>query len=110
MPRIWLPMTKGLQGATPQNERQDLLNRLHECRVLVPGADTLDIIHLRDLVQKEEDKLAVQQLKEDAEAESGRNLVHKMDPNQVRLAMREYLDWKRMKKGLKPVYDNDNNQ
>jgi hypothetical protein len=101
-------MTRGLQGREPNDERQDLMNRLHECRVLVAGASTMDIIHLRDLVQKEEDKVAAQKLKEDTEAEVGRNLVHKMDPNQVRLAMREYLDWKRMKKGLKPVYDNDN--
>jgi len=53
---LWLPIRSQLRPV--REERDLLLNRLVELRVLVPGAKDLELSELRDLVQWQEERKA----------------------------------------------------
>lgn len=100
MPRLYLPI-----GSKPHlvedTERQRLKNRLWELRVLVPEADQLELSHLRDIVQSQEHKIAAQQARESALVNLGQQIVNAMSPEQVKGALKEFLDWRRKRQGIK---------
>lgn len=55
MVQLLLPR-KSIPYPFPQDEREELMNKLYHLRVMVPGANDLEIEHLRDLVQYQEKK------------------------------------------------------
>ena len=88
----------------PQNEREDLLQRMYNTRSLILGAEQMEIEELRDLVQAQEGK----------EKEGYYQKVMPMHKGAVRGsveyiqaqgALREYAAWRRKKReaeGLAP--------
>lgn len=58
MAQLWLPLGRPLYGV-PKDEREELLNRLYTLRVLIPGARTMELQELRDLVQWQEERAEV---------------------------------------------------
>jgi hypothetical protein len=90
--RIYLPMQPPV--FFPQNERDQLINRLYELRYLVPDAKTLDIMHLRDIVQYAEEKAVAEKV---ARIKAGAEIAAKMPPEQVKAALSEFIK-KRNKK------------
>lgn len=54
--QLWLPIRSMLRPV--QSERDELLNRLIEIRVIIPGAQEMEIQELRDLVQWQEERTA----------------------------------------------------
>ena len=58
MPRIWLPIGKPRQGAS---ERDQIVLRLRELGVHVPGAHEIDISHLREILAWQEERAATVQ-------------------------------------------------
>jgi hypothetical protein len=57
MAELWLPMRAMVRPVN--SERDELLNKLIELRVRVPGAEELEISELRDLVQWQTERRAV---------------------------------------------------
>ncbi len=97
-PRFWLP--PGKLNPTPLDEKDHLLNEIKELGYFIPGARDLEIPYLRDLrdscIEKKKD-----QDEADAKAEeAGRQTVASMDPKQIQGALREYLKWRRKKRGI----------
>jgi len=92
--RLWLPA--GLPPRPfPRDERDILLNRLWTARYLVPRAETLELSHLRDIVNYAEERTR-------QELERQRRIVtppQKMSREQVKGALKEYLDWRKRKTG-----------
>jgi len=79
----------------PQTERDVLKNKLHELRYLVPDADTLDIQHLRDITQYAEHKVVAEKL---ARIQAGAEIAAKMSPEEVKKALKEYIQWRQRKR------------
>lgn len=102
--RIWLPTHK-YSGPYPfpQNEREELLQRLYKTGTLLPDARTMDISALRDYVQAQEDK--IRQGHYNKIAPSKRKDLSLDELKQVRGALKEYFNWRRKKLqslGLRP--------
>lgn len=101
MPRIFLPIGRP-PVINPQTEREVLKNKLYELQYLVPDADTLDISHLRDLVQYAEQKVVAEKL---ARIKAGAEIASKMSPKEIQKALKDYIQWRKRKRsaaGLDP--------
>ncbi len=97
-PRFWLP--PGPLNPVPLDEKDHLLNEIKELGYFIPGASDLEIPYLRDLRDSCKEKKIKQDEADEKAAEAGRKAVEDMDPAQVRGALKEYLDWKRKKRGI----------
>ena len=106
MPRLWLPTHKYSRPyPNPQNEREDLLNRLYATRTMIPGSKTMDIHELRDRVEQQECKEREGYYDKHAKKKAA---VSAAKREQAIGAMREFADWRRKRKqaaGLIKKYD-----
>ena len=96
MSRLWLP-TGSKPHPFPSGEREELMNRLWTARYLVPGAKTLELSELRDLVQFAEGRNQERLNVEEAKVRAGAEIVSRMPKEQVVGALREYARWRRRK-------------
>ena len=88
MPSMWLPKHVG--------ERYDILRRLRALNTFVPGADQLDVSHLRDILQAQEAK---------AGEPTPPKPVRTIPKEQVAMGLRDYLDFLRaQKEGRRRIY------
>ena len=55
MPKIWLPLSAAPKHAV-RDDREELLQRLRDIQVAIPGAGSMEIQQLRDLVQWQEER------------------------------------------------------
>lgn len=95
--RLYLPMgARNGPYPFPQNEREELLQRLYKTNTLLPGSRTMEIQALRDYVQAQEAK--VQQGHYDRVAPTNPNTVTPEQVKQARGALKEYLDWRRKRR------------
>ena len=92
--RLFLPMgARSGPHPYPQNEREELLQRLWETNTLMPEARTMEIEALRDYVVAQEEKIRQGHY-------TKLNQTATVTPEQVRQArgaLKEYLDWRRKK-------------
>ncbi len=97
MPRLYLPTHQfSTPYPNPQNEREELLNRLYETRTLLPGAREMPIEQLRDYVQNQEGKERTGHYdkyvtKRTADAVNARKREQEIG------ALREFAEWRRKK-------------
>ncbi|KKK46663.1 hypothetical protein LCGC14_3162990 [marine sediment metagenome] len=97
-PRFWLP--PGPINPAPKDEKDYLLNEIKELGYFIPGARDLELQYLRDLRDSCKEKKAKQDEVDKKAAEAGRKAVEAMDQKQVQGALKEYLDWRRKKRGI----------
>lgn len=102
MGRVWLPIRDRMMPGQakvpypyPQNEREELLNRLYKTNTMIPGSRAMEIEELRDRVQAQEDK--IRQGHYDKVAPSNQSTVTPEQVRQARGALKEYADWRRKK-------------
>ena len=93
--RLYLP-TGARSGPYPypQNEREELLQRLWKTNTLLPGSRTMEIQALRDYVVAQEEKIRQGHY-------TKTNQTATATPEQIRQArgaLSEYLTWRRKKK------------
>lgn len=104
--RLWLPIGNIYKPyLNPQTEREELLNRLWELRVLIPGSQDMPTGQLRDYVQWQERK--ANDLKAKEAKKLAAQATSQIDPMQRRDALRDYINWRRRKQGEKPVQWNN---
>ena len=60
MPDLWLPVTKR-HFPEPKNEREELMNKLYDLRVIVADASIMPIDQLRGIVAWQEESARKQQ-------------------------------------------------
>jgi LPS O-antigen subunit length determinant protein (WzzB/FepE family) len=84
----------------PQTERDVLKNKLYELHYLVPDADAIDLSQLRDIVQYAEQKVVAEKL---ARVQAGAEIASKMSPEQLKQALKEYLEWRKRKRAAAGV-------
>lgn len=96
MPRIWLPIGKPRQAVT---EHGQIVLRLRELGVHVPGAHDLDISELREILCWQEEKAA-------KAVKSGLVTVQpRFSKEQVRLALSDALNFnKARREGRRRLY------
>ena len=87
MTRIYLPRY--------EITRRQILKRLRELNVYVPGAEQLDVSHLRDILQKEEEL---------AQRPKAPRPERKLPKSEIVLGLQELLDWRRIKEGGGRLY------
>src|SRR3990172_1539125 len=58
MAKLWLPLSAAPRHAV-RDHREELMQRLRDINVSVPGAEALDLSHLRDLVEWQEEQAGV---------------------------------------------------
>ncbi len=95
-PRIWLPTHKYAgPHPMPQNEREDLLQRMYNTRSLIVGAEQMEIEELRDHVQAQEGKAS-----EGYYDKHNRNKAPVSDDKRRQAigSMKEFADWRRKRK------------
>ncbi len=105
MVKIYLP-THQYSGPypMPQNEREDLLQRMYNTRSLIVGAEQMEIEELRDLVQAQEGKEKEGHYKKVMPMHQGA-IKGTVEYIQAQGALREYATWRRKKQqaaGLVP--------
>ncbi len=101
MPRLWLPTHQYARPhMAPQNEREDLLNRLWATRTLIPGAEQMELPELRDRVQAQEAKQAGGHYEKRAPVRRKAPMTANEMAN-ARGALKEYSAWRRKKRGEK---------
>lgn len=105
MVKIYLP-THQYSGPypMPQNEREDLLQRMYNTRSLIVGAEDMEIEELRDLVQAQEGKGKEGHYDKVMPMHKGA-VKGSVDYIQAQGALREYATWRRKKReaeGLVP--------
>lgn len=91
----------------PQNEREDLLQRMYKTRSLILGAEQMDIGELRDLVQAQEGKEKEGHYQKVMPMHQGA-VKGTVDYIQAQGALREYAAYRRKKleaEGLIPKGD-----
>ena len=98
-PKFWLP--PGKINPLPLTEKDHLINEIKELGFFIPGARDLEIPHLRDLRDSCKEKKIRQDEADRKAEEAGRKTVAAMDPKQVQGALKEYLAWRRKKRGIK---------
>lgn len=103
-PQLWLPPRYTYFGPYPQprDEREALLQELHELRVMVPGGHDFELSYLRDLVAWQRQKRG-----EDAEKAAKRpaNIESGIPKEQVITGIKEWLAYrKRREAGLRRHY------
>ena len=103
MTRLWLP-TGRKPFFNPKDEREHLINRLWELRYSVPGAKGMEVQQLKDYVQFAEERFTEDKVTEQKEKEEAEKKLSKMAPDQVKGAMKEYLNWKYRKEGKEHRY------
>ena len=81
MPEVWLPQREG--------ERYAIVKRLRQLNIFVPGWQQLDVSHLRDILQAQEEK---------AGKPTPSKPVRTMPREQVIEGLRDYLTFLRAKK------------
>ena len=104
--RFWPP--PGPLNPAPLDEKDHLLNEIKELGYFIPGARDLELPYLRDLRDSCKEKKANQDKVDRKAAEAGRKVVEAMDPKQVQGALKEYLAWRRKKRGIKQGTLGDN--
>jgi len=88
MTRMWLPSHVG--------ERYETIRRLKELGTYVAGAEQLDVSHLRDILQAEEEKAQVKKPPRPAP---------RFSREQVAEALKDYRDWQNaQKQGRRRLY------
>ncbi len=88
----------------PQNEREDLLQRMYKTRSLIVGAEQMEIEELRDLVQAQEGKEKEGHYEKTMPMHKGA-VKGTVEYIQAQGALREYAAWRRKKReveGLVP--------
>ena len=88
----------------PQNEREDLLQRMYNTRSLIVGAEQMELSELRDLVQAQEGKTKEGYYEKKIPQHTGA-VKGTADYIQAQGALREYAKWRRKKQqaaGLAP--------
>lgn len=88
----------------PQNEREDLLQRMYKSRSLIVGAEQMELSELRDLVQAQEGKTKEGHYEKKIPQHTGA-IKGTADYIQAQGALREYTAWRRKKaqaEGLVP--------
>ena len=91
----------------PQNEREDLLQRMYKSRSLILGAEKMELSELRDLVQAQEGKTKEGFYEKKIPMHQGA-IKGSVDYIQAQGALREYAAWRRKKQqaeGLIPKED-----
>jgi hypothetical protein len=83
----------------PQNEREDLLNRLWDTRTLIPGAEQMELSELRDRVQAQEGKMSEGYYDKKAPAKRKAPMTAK-EMADARGALKEYSDWRRRRQQM----------
>lgn len=88
MPQVWLPQQEG--------ERYEIVKRLRQLGVFVPGWQQLDVSHLRDILQAQEEK---------AQKPTAPKPVRTVPREQVIEGLRDYLGFlQAQKEGRRRVY------
>ncbi len=80
----------------PQNEREDLLQRMYNTRSLIVGAEQMELSELRDLVQAQEGKTKEGYYEKKIPQHTGA-IKGTADYIQAQGALREYAAWRRKK-------------
>jgi len=93
MARIWLPLGKPRQGAS---ERDQIVLRLRELGVHVPGAQSLDISQLREILHWQEER---------AKSAVVAPEPPRLSREQVKQGLRDYRDFQKARKeGRRRLY------
>lgn len=82
----------------PRNEREELLNRLYELRVLLPDAENMEVQQLRDYVQWQEYRAA--ERARQAAQEIARTPRYSRE--EIVGALKEYFAWRRRRQEQGP--------
>jgi len=98
MPKFYLP-THQYSGPYPfpQNEREDLLQRMYNTRTLILGAEQMELSELRDLVQAQEGKIKGDHYEKMIPQHTGA-IKGTVDYEQAQGALREYAAYRRKKR------------
>ena len=101
---VWTPrhakptwLVTGAINPFPRTERDHAINELHSLGYAVPGAEDLEIQHLRDILQACREKKAAQ---DEADARAGEEIFTRMSPEQRKGAMKEFIAWRNRRRGL----------
>ena len=107
MVKIYLP-THQYAGPypMPQNEREDLLQRMYNSRSLIVGAEKMEIEELRDLVQAQEGKTKEGYYEKKIPQHTGA-VRGTADYIQAQGALREYAAWRRKKQQAEGLISKD---
>jgi hypothetical protein len=99
MPRLYLPTHQYSRPYPfPKDEREELLNRLHETRTLLPGARTMPLEELRDYVHAQEGKEREGHYEKKYPSKHPAPMTPKQY-DEARGALREYAEWRRRRNG-----------
>ena len=97
MVKLYLPTHKYAGPyPMPQNEREDLLQRMYNTRSLIVGAEQMEIEELRDHVQAQEGKMKSGHYEKVMPMHKGA-VEGTVDYIQAQGALREYAAWRRKK-------------
>ena len=90
----------------PQNEREDLLQRMYNSRSLIVGAEQMELSELRDLVQAQEGKTKEGYYEKKIPQHTGA-IKGTADYIQAQGALREYAAWRRKKQQAEGLISKD---
>ena len=98
-PRIRKPtwVKPGPINLFPKTERDHIMVELRELGYAVPGSEDLELSYLKDILQACRAKKAAQ---DEADAKMGEEIFDRMDPEQRRQAMKDYIEWRRKRQGM----------
>ena len=68
--------------------------RIWDARYILPDAERMDLSELKDFVDFAEERYREDVLKETMEILKGKEIVDKMEKEQVKGALKEFLAWK----------------
>lgn len=91
----------------PQNEREDLLQRMYNTRSLIVGARDMEIEELRDLVEAQEGKTKEGYYEKKLPSHRGA-IKGTIEYKQAQGALREYAAWRRKKQQAEGLIPKDN--
>ena len=97
--RDWLTPRQAPQG-DPQDERQALMTELVGLGYFVPGAEGLELTHLRDLTQAARHWTRT---RAEAEAKRGAEAVARMSPDQVARVLKDFVAQRRLERNRRHV-------
>ncbi len=81
------------------------MNRIFDARYVLPGAEDMELTELKDFVQFAEERYAEDLRTEMMSILHGKEIVDKMEQEEAKGALREFLNWRAKKRGQEQPYD-----
>ena len=102
MSKIYLPI--GAKPTPPKTLREEYMHRIWDARYVLPGAEKMELVMLKDFAEFAEERYTEDLAKEELKVAKGADIVDNMSREQTKGALREFLNWRARKKGQEKPY------